>query len=78
MMEIDGFFCPSVLIFFYYFHTVQLQIEALTRRLLTGDLGIPDNPDERFANIVNISHIFLQSFNSIDLMAIHKHLHHYF
>lgn len=27
---------------------VQIQIEALTRRLLTGDLGIQENPEERF------------------------------
>ncbi|KAH9418462.1 Splicing factor 1 [Dermatophagoides pteronyssinus] len=28
-------------------YILQLQIETLTRRLLTGDLGIPENPDER-------------------------------
>ncbi|KAI7697915.1 Splicing factor 1 [Sarcoptes scabiei] len=28
-------------------YILQLQIESLTRRLLTGDLGIPDNPEER-------------------------------
>lgn len=28
--------------------TVQLQIEEISRKLRTGDLGIPLNPEERF------------------------------
>lgn len=28
---------------------VQLQIEEVTRKLRTGDFGIPANPEERFA-----------------------------
>lgn len=31
--------------------TVQLQIEETSRRLRTGDLGIPPNPEERFDSI---------------------------
>lgn len=31
-------------------NTVQVQIEEKTQRLRTGDLGIPLNPEERFAN----------------------------
>lgn len=30
--------------------TVQLQIEEISRRLRTGDLGIPPNPEERFGS----------------------------
>lgn len=30
--------------------TAQLQIEELTRKLRTGDLGIPTNPEERFVS----------------------------
>lgn len=29
------------------FLTVQLQIEEVSRKLRTGDLGIPPNPEER-------------------------------
>jgi len=28
--------------------TVQLQIEDITRKLKSGDLGIPPNPEDRF------------------------------
>ena len=28
--------------------TVQFKIEEITRKLRTGDLGIPPNPEERF------------------------------
>lgn len=33
--------------------TVQLQIEEISRKLRTGDLGIAHNLEERFDNIIN-------------------------
>jgi len=33
---------------------VQLQIEEISRKLRTGDLGIPINPEERFAIPFNL------------------------
>ena len=33
--------------------TVHLQIEEVSRRLRTGDLGIPPNPEERFGHVHN-------------------------
>lgn len=32
---------------------VHLQIEEVSRRLRTGDLGIPPNPEERFGHMHN-------------------------
>ena len=34
--------------------TVHLQIEEISRRLRTGDLGIPANPEERFEAIAAV------------------------
>jgi len=31
-------------------YLLQLQIEEISRRLRTGDLGIPPNPEDRFDN----------------------------
>lgn len=33
--------------FVFAFHLVQLQIEEITRRLRTGELGIPPNVEDR-------------------------------
>lgn len=38
-----GHFCPVLTRFI----TVQLQIEEVSRKLRSGDLGIPANPEER-------------------------------
>ena len=37
--------CPQFLTLFI---PVQLQIEEISRKLRTGDLGISQNPEERF------------------------------
>ena len=45
-----GWFPPFSLLYFFFltwFLPVQLQIEDLTRKLRTGDLGIPPNPEDR-------------------------------
>ena len=35
-----------------YCNTVQLQIEEITRRLRSGELGIPPNPGDRFVRLL--------------------------
>ena len=35
-----------------YCTTVQLQIEEITRRLRSGELGIPANPGDRFVRLL--------------------------
>ena len=37
----------------YILLAVQLQIEEITRRLRTGELGIPLNPDDRFLALIS-------------------------
>ena len=48
----------------YISFAVQLQIEEISRRLRTGDLGIPQNPEERSELILS----FLVAVFMIDLM----------
>lgn len=56
--DLRCFFCNIVFFsilfsFLTWFLPVQLQIEDLTRKLRTGDLGIPPNPEDRLGNSFN-------------------------
>lgn len=42
---------------------MQLQIEDLTRKLRTGDLGIPPNPEDRLGNSFNQLTVTLLPFS---------------
>lgn len=44
---------PSCFSFLTWILPVQLQIEDLTRKLRTGDLGIPVNPEDRSGKVLN-------------------------
>ena len=44
VFSIDNICC-----YYNHFIPVHLQIEEISRRLRTGDLGIPPNPEDRFA-----------------------------
>lgn len=52
---------------------MQLQIESLTRRLLAGDLGIPENPEERFAFLFYSVCIFPIALNRVKLILLKMH-----
>ena len=43
-----------VVLFLIQFFTVQLQIEEISRKLRTGDLGLPITPEERFDSFILI------------------------
>lgn len=45
-----NFLTQGRLPFLTRFISVQLQIEEVSRKLRSGDLGIPANPEERFVN----------------------------
>ena len=51
--------------------TAQLQIEELTRKLRTGDLGIPPNPEDRLENTREYSRLlFLSSEQTNQIFII--------
>lgn len=54
-----------------FFIIVQLQIEEISRKLRTGELGIPLNPEERFVCLFyfNLVVIFDRTKNSIFLTS---------
>lgn len=52
--------------FLTWFLPVQLQIEDLTRKLRTGDLGIPPNPEDRLGNSFNQLTVTLFTFFQIN------------
>ena len=44
----QGFLLVHYYFYFFVSLPVQLKIEEISRMLRTGELGIPDNPDERY------------------------------
>nr|KAF6438990.1 splicing factor 1 [Molossus molossus] len=50
-------------------YIVQLQIEDLTRKLRTGDLGIPPNPEDRLGNSFNQLTVTLLPFSQYILLV---------
>jgi len=45
--------CWALCPFLTHYISVQLQIEEISRKLRTGELGIPVNPEERCASMPN-------------------------
>lgn len=48
-----------------HFSTVQIQIEEITRKLKTGDLGVSAVPEERFGIKLTIQSLCAKQFNQI-------------
>lgn len=56
----------------HFFLPVQLQIEEISRKLRTGDLGIAQNPEERFVNYFTFQRMSLKTLREQIIIFFHN------